>query len=67
MPASHLPTDGRLVANAVTAESEAFVSQAHARLGGQLRRFQYYQGEPLGGFTTWRPHLPVTQWEVTKR
>ncbi|BBY09002.1 precorrin-6y C5,15-methyltransferase (decarboxylating) subunit CbiE [Mycobacterium noviomagense] len=64
---THLPTDGRLVANAVTAESEAFVSQAHARLGGQLRRFQYYQGEPLGGFTTWRPHLPVTQWEVTKR
>ncbi|WP_375486376.1 precorrin-6y C5,15-methyltransferase (decarboxylating) subunit CbiE [uncultured Mycobacterium sp.] len=62
----HLPAGGRLVANAVTAESEAFVAQAHSRLGGQLRRFQHYHGEPLGGFTTWRPQLPVTQWEVTK-
>jgi precorrin-6Y C5,15-methyltransferase (decarboxylating) len=63
----YLPPGGRLVANAVTAESEAYVTQAHSRLGGQLRRFQHYQGEPLGGFTTWRPQLPVTQWEVTKR
>ncbi len=23
--------------------------------------------EPLGSFTTWRPALPVTQWQVTKR
>jgi precorrin-6Y C5,15-methyltransferase (decarboxylating) len=62
----HLPAGGRLVANAVTAESEAFVAQAHSQLGGRLRRFQHYHGEPLGGFTTWRPQLPVTQWEVTK-
>ncbi|MDA3658417.1 precorrin-6y C5,15-methyltransferase (decarboxylating) subunit CbiE [Mycobacterium xenopi] len=63
----HLPAGGRLVANAVTAESEAYVTQAHSRLGGQLRRFQHYQGEPLGSFTAWRPQLPVTQWEVTKQ
>jgi precorrin-6B C5,15-methyltransferase / cobalt-precorrin-6B C5,C15-methyltransferase len=63
----HLPAGGRLVANAVTAESEAVLAQSYSRLGGQLRRFQHYQGEPLGGFTGWRPQLPVTQWEVTKR
>lgn len=63
----HLPAGGRLVANAVTAESEAILAQAYLRLGGQLRRFQHYQGEPLGGFTGWRPQLPVTQWEVTKQ
>ena len=62
----HLPAGGRLVANAVTAESEAVLTQAHQRLGGQLRRFQHYHGEPLGGFTGWRPQYPVTQWAVTK-
>jgi precorrin-6Y C5,15-methyltransferase (decarboxylating) len=63
----HLPTGGRLVVNAVTAESEAVVVQACSGLGGRLKRFQHYQCEPLGGFTAWRPQLPVTQWEMTKR
>ncbi|MGC2654933.1 MAG: precorrin-6Y C5,15-methyltransferase (decarboxylating) subunit CbiT, partial [Mycobacterium sp.] len=63
----HLPGGGRLVANGVTAESEALLVQHHSRFGGKLQRFQHYQGEPLGGFTTWRPHLPITQWELTKR
>jgi precorrin-6y C5,15-methyltransferase (decarboxylating) CbiE subunit/precorrin-6Y C5,15-methyltransferase (decarboxylating) CbiT subunit len=62
----HLPAGGRLVANAVTAESEALLTQSYSRLGGQLRRFQHYQGEPLGGFTGWRPQLPVTQWAVSR-
>ena len=62
----HLPPAGRLVANAVTAESEAVLAQAYSRLGGRLRRFQHYQGEPLGGFTGWRPQYPVTQWTVTR-
>ncbi|MBO0864995.1 MAG: cobalamin biosynthesis bifunctional protein CbiET, partial [Mycobacterium sp.] len=62
----HLPGGGRLVANAVTAESEAVLAQAYSRLGGNLQRFQHYRGEPLGGFTGWRPQLPVTQWTVIK-
>jgi precorrin-6Y C5,15-methyltransferase (decarboxylating) len=62
----HLPAGARLVANAVTAESESVLTQAYSLLGGQLRRFQHYHGEPLGGFTGWRPQLPVTQWAVTK-
>jgi precorrin-6B C5,15-methyltransferase / cobalt-precorrin-6B C5,C15-methyltransferase len=62
-----LPTGGRLVANAVTFESEAVVAQWYSRLGGELRRFQHYRGEPLGTFTGWRPALPVTQWALTKR
>jgi precorrin-6B C5,15-methyltransferase / cobalt-precorrin-6B C5,C15-methyltransferase len=60
-----LPANGRLVANAVTAESEAVLAQAYSRFGGELRRFQHYHGEPLGGFTGWRPQMPVTQWAVT--
>ncbi|OBC02552.1 bifunctional cobalt-precorrin-7 (C(5))-methyltransferase/cobalt-precorrin-6B (C(15))-methyltransferase [Mycobacterium sp. 852002-40037_SCH5390672] len=61
-----LPSGARLVVNVVTTESEAVVTQAHQRLGGQLRRFQHYHGEPLGAFTGWRPQYPVTQWVVTK-
>ncbi len=60
-----LPAGGRLVANAVTAESEALLVEWHSRLGGELRRFQHYRGEPLGGFTGWRPLMPITQWTVT--
>lgn len=63
----HLPAGGHLVANAVTVESEAVLAQEYSRRGGELRRFQHYHGEPLGGFTGWRPQYPVTQWSVTKQ
>jgi precorrin-6Y C5,15-methyltransferase (decarboxylating) len=61
-----LPSGARLVANAVTAESESLLTQSYSRFGGQLRRFQHYRGEPLGDFTGWRPQMPVTQWAVTR-
>jgi precorrin-6B C5,15-methyltransferase / cobalt-precorrin-6B C5,C15-methyltransferase len=62
-----LPVGGRLVANAVTVESEALLAQWYSRCGGELRRLEYHRGEPLGGFTGWRPAMPVTQWSVVKR
>ncbi|GLE52410.1 precorrin-6y C5,15-methyltransferase (decarboxylating) subunit CbiE [Mycobacterium montefiorense] len=62
----NLPAGGRLVVNAVTVESESLLIQAYSCLGGELRRFQLCQGEPLGAFTGWRPQYPVTQWAVTK-
>ncbi|MCV7174490.1 precorrin-6y C5,15-methyltransferase (decarboxylating) subunit CbiE [Mycolicibacterium sphagni] len=61
-----LPSGGRLVANTVTAESEVVLLQYYSKLGGQLRRFQHYRGEAVGGFTGWRPAMPVTQWSVRK-
>ncbi|MGW0250642.1 precorrin-6y C5,15-methyltransferase (decarboxylating) subunit CbiE [Nocardia goodfellowii] len=63
---SHLGHGGRLVANAVTAESEALLLNWATAQGGELRKFQIYRAEPLGGFTAWRPQLPVTQWSVRK-
>ncbi|WP_036494535.1 bifunctional cobalt-precorrin-7 (C(5))-methyltransferase/cobalt-precorrin-6B (C(15))-methyltransferase [Nocardia sp. BMG111209] len=57
---------GRLVANAVTAESEALLLSWAAARGGRLGKVQVYRAEPLGGFTAWRPQLPVTQWSVVK-
>ena len=61
-----LPSGGRLVANTVTAESEVILLQYYSRLGGRLARYQHYQGDPVGGFTGWRPAMPVTQWSVRK-
>ncbi|WP_084508646.1 precorrin-6y C5,15-methyltransferase (decarboxylating) subunit CbiE [Nocardia pseudovaccinii] len=63
---SHLRQGGRLVANAVTAESEALLLNWAAAHGGELRKFQIYRAEALGKFTTWRPQLPVAQWAVVK-
>ncbi|WP_305091359.1 precorrin-6y C5,15-methyltransferase (decarboxylating) subunit CbiE [Prescottella sp. R16] len=63
---ARLRPGGRIVVNAVTAESEALILQWHSRFGGQLRKFQIYRGEPLGGFTAWRPQLPVAQWSTVK-
>jgi precorrin-6B C5,15-methyltransferase / cobalt-precorrin-6B C5,C15-methyltransferase len=61
-----LPSGGRLVANTVTAESEGVLLQYYSRLGGKLRRYQHYRGEVIGGFTGFRPAMPVTQWLVVK-
>jgi precorrin-6Y C5,15-methyltransferase (decarboxylating) len=53
---------GRLVANAVTLETEALLIAQHAGRGGTLTRIAIERAEPIGAMTTWRPALPVTQW-----
>ncbi|MGW4351927.1 precorrin-6y C5,15-methyltransferase (decarboxylating) subunit CbiE [Nocardia sp. NPDC004582] len=63
---SRLRPGGRLVASAVTAESDSLLLRLAGEYGGDLRRFQIYRAEPLGGFTAWRPQLPVTHWSVVK-
>ncbi len=62
-----LPAGGRLVANAVTLESEAVLAAWYAKLGGELTRIAVSRGSPVGGFTGWRPMMPVTTWSVVKR
>lgn len=62
----HVRPGGRIVANAVTAESEAALLRCVSRYGGTLRKFQIYRAEPLGSFTGWRPQLPVAQWVAVK-
>lgn len=63
---SRLAVGGRLVANAVTAESESLLLEWFTRFGGTLRRLQIQRAEALGTFNVWRPQLPVVQWSVTK-
>lgn len=57
---------GRLVANAVTAETEAELVRHRAGLGGELVRIQISRSTPVGRFTGWRPLMPVTQWTAHK-
>jgi precorrin-6Y C5,15-methyltransferase (decarboxylating) len=57
---------GRLVVNAVTLETEALLIARQQTLGGTLTRMAVERAEPLGGMTTWRPALPVTQWSWVK-
>jgi precorrin-6Y C5,15-methyltransferase (decarboxylating) len=58
---------GRLVANAVTLESEAALIALRARHGGELVKISVNRAEPLGDLTGWRPLMPVTQWSLIKR
>lgn len=63
---SALAEGGRLVANAVTLESEAVLTRWQAGVGGVLTRLAISRAAPVGGFTGWQPMPPVTQWEVVK-
>ncbi len=58
---------GRLVANAVTLESEAELIDLHREFGGELARISIHRAEPVGRLTGWRPAMPVTQWSLVKR
>lgn len=58
---------GRLVANAVTLESEAQLLALHKTHGGMLTKIAVNRAEPVGRLTGWRPLMPVTQWSLVKR
>lgn len=58
---------GRLVANAVTLESEALLIELHAKYGGDLVKIMVNRAEPIGLKTGWRPLMPVTQWSLMKQ
>jgi len=61
-----LSPGGRLVANAVTLQSEASLVARHTIYGGDLMRMLVSRANPIGGSYGWRPMMPVTQWTVTK-
>ena len=61
-----LKPHGRLVANAVTLQSEAALFAAQQRFGGELTRLSVARAGRVGGFLGWRPLMPVTQWTARK-
>jgi precorrin-6B C5,15-methyltransferase / cobalt-precorrin-6B C5,C15-methyltransferase len=61
-----LKPGGRLVANAVTLESEAQLLRWHAREKGELTRLAVSRAEPVGGYHGWRALMTVTQLALMK-
>jgi precorrin-6B C5,15-methyltransferase / cobalt-precorrin-6B C5,C15-methyltransferase len=62
---------GRIVANAVSLESEACLLRWRKALGGELTRIAISRADRLGedeprNVTGWRPLMPITQWCWTK-
>lgn len=56
----------RLVAHAVTLESEGLLAEWQGRHGGSLLRIELSQAQPLGRRRGWRAAYPVVQWSVTR-
>lgn len=59
-----LPAGTRLVANAVTLESEALMAHWHGLKGGDLLRIELADATPLGTRHGWRSRYPVVQWST---
>lgn len=63
---ARLGTGGGIVANAVTAEGEAALLAARARLGGAMTRIAVQRLAEVGRLHGWKPLMPVTQWSQRK-
>ncbi|MNG04914.1 Precorrin-6Y C(5,15)-methyltransferase [decarboxylating] [compost metagenome] len=61
-----LKPGGRLIANAVTLQSELTLMAWRDQYGGELTRIHVAQAQPLGDFDTWRQALPITLLDVVK-
>jgi len=63
---SLLPEGTRVVAHAVTLETEALLSGLQQRHGGELMRIEIAHVAPLGRMRSWEASRPVVQWSVVK-
>lgn len=61
-----LKPGGRLIANAVTLQSEMTLMAWREQHRGELTRIHIAQAQPLGDFDTWRQALPITLLDVVK-
>jgi len=61
-----LPVGGRIVANAVTLESERVLMAGHERQGGTLLRLAVSRLDAVGRLSAFRPAMAVTQWLAVK-
>ena len=63
---ARLKPGGRLIANAVTLQSEMTLMAWREQHGGELTRIHIAQAQPLGDFDTWRQAFPITLLDVVK-
>ena len=57
---------GRIVANAITLDTETAVLAAQRKFGGTLTRLSVERLDAVGGKQAFRPAMTVTQWSATK-
>ena len=57
-----LPKGVRIVANAVTLESEALLAHWHQQVGGELLRLELASAAPIGTRRGWKASYPIVQW-----
>jgi precorrin-6B C5,15-methyltransferase / cobalt-precorrin-6B C5,C15-methyltransferase len=63
---SLVPERTRLVAHAVTLETEALLSELQRRHGGELMRVEIAHAAPLGDFRSWEAVRPLVQWSAMR-
>lgn len=63
---SRLSPGTRLVAHAVTLETEALLGELHQRHGGELMRVEIAHAAPLGRYRSWDAARPVVQWSTVR-
>jgi precorrin-6Y C5,15-methyltransferase (decarboxylating) len=63
---SLIPRGTRMVAHAVTLETEALVSEMQKRHGGELMRVEIAHAGVLGRRRSWEATRPVVQWSTAK-
>ncbi|WFU61517.1 precorrin-6y C5,15-methyltransferase (decarboxylating) subunit CbiE [Bradyrhizobium brasilense] len=63
---SRIAPGTRLVAHAVTLETEALLCDLHQRHGGELMRLEIAQAEPLGRYRAWKAARPIVQWSALR-
>jgi precorrin-6Y C5,15-methyltransferase (decarboxylating) len=56
----------RIVANAVTLESEALLGQWQRKAGGDLLRLELSSVAAIGSRRGWKAGYPIVQWRVTR-
>ena len=57
-----LPEGVRIVANAVTLESEALLAHWQHKVGGELLRLELSNSAPIGTRRGWKASYPIVQW-----
>jgi precorrin-6Y C5,15-methyltransferase (decarboxylating) len=62
-----LPSGRRLVANAVTIETQAALAERHARHGGHLVQIALAHPAAVGSYHAWKPAAPIVQWTAVKQ
>ncbi|TDX29503.1 precorrin-6Y C5,15-methyltransferase (decarboxylating) [Modicisalibacter xianhensis] len=61
-----LPAGVRIVANAVTLESEALLAHWQQQMSGELLRLELASAVPLGTRRGWQASYPIVQWRVRR-